>query len=305
MQPTRLLTAALFAGACAGTAAAHDTWFEQRGDTPATIVLALGTGNQFPKQESSIGAEYLARQGCRNGDTAPARALKPLDPEAQALLLRPPPGARTCWVQLTPFEVTLAPDKIAIYLQDILASPEIRQTWAALAARGLPWRERYTKNARIELGGSAPSATPTPLGLDLHLETGGEPAQTGRALTAQALRDGQPLPGLALQWRHEDSRLGIWRRTDAHGRVHFTPPLTGRWVLRGVDLQLSADDPTRWDSRFATLAFEVEPAASTPPAVAAVADQNTKSFRLNARSTNQTDATVAISSDPPPSTATR
>ena len=258
----RTTIACLWLGAWA-CAQAHDTWFERRDEVASSPELALGTGNRYPRQESGVGTEYLARQGCRSAASEQVRPLKAMGQEAAALLLHAPAGASSCWAQLTPFEVTLAPDKIAVYLQEIQAGPEVRQVWAAMAARGLPWRERYVKNARIELG-AVPDPRPTPLGLDLHLETGASGPRVGQLLSAQALRDGQPLPGLALAWRSADSPLALWRRTDAQGRVSFTPPLPGRWLLHGVDLRQDPQDPQRWDSRFTSLAFDVAAAATTP-----------------------------------------
>jgi hypothetical protein len=135
-------------------------------------------------------------------------------------VLQAPRGAGTCWVQLRPFDVEVAPDKVPVYLQDIQAKPEVRAAWAAMQARGLPWNERYTKHARIELG--LPSAWAAPVGLDLHIENAGSNVSVGSTLSVQALRDGQALPGLALELRSEASPLGIWRRTDAQGRIAVT-----------------------------------------------------------------------------------
>ncbi len=261
-----LLTAslALALTLAAGPATAHDSWFETQpalAEGAGGALLALGTGNLYPLQETGIDARYLARQGCRAaGQTAAGAAplaLKALRNTPTSLLLRAPKPAATCWVQLTPFDVELAPDKVPVYLQDIQATPEIRATWAAMQARGLPWRERYTKHARIELG--PPSAGPAPLGLDLRIENAGTSMRVGTNITAQALRDGQPLAGLALELRSDSSPLGIWRRTDAQGRISVSAPLPGRWLLRGVDLRVSDADPERWDSRFVTLAFDVAP----------------------------------------------
>ena len=261
-----LLTAslALALTLAAGPATAHDSWFETQpalAEGAGGALLALGTGNLYPLQETGIDARYLARQGCRAaGQTAAGAAplaLKALRNTPTSLLLRAPKPAATCWVQLTPFDVELAPDKVPVYLQDIQATPEIRATWAAMQARGLPWRERYTQHARIELG--PPSAGPAPLGLDLRIENAGTSMRGGTNLTAQALRDGQPLAGLALELRSDSSPLGIWRRTDAQGRISVSAPLPGRWLLRGVDLRVSDADPERWDSRFVTLAFDVAP----------------------------------------------
>ena len=261
MSPARLFFTLSLAASCAA-ALAHDTWFEAlpasaTAPAPAAPLLALGTGNQFPLFDSGIDMAYVLRQGCRTVD-GPPRALQRVRNDDTTLVLRPPAGASTCWVQLQPFEVELAADKIEIYLKDILATPEVRTTWAAMHARGLPWRERYTKHARIELG--AASAERTPLGLDLHIESEGQPLRAGQTMTVQALRDGLPLAGLALELRSDTTPLGLWRRTDAQGRIQVPLPFAGHWLLRGVDLRVAKDpagQPQRWESRFVTLAFDV------------------------------------------------
>ena len=275
------LAAALALTLATGAARAHDTWFETLPAGPGssgTALLALGTGNQYPVQETGIDAHYLVSRGCwaaaatsagpptrtQAGGAAPL-ALKALRNTPTSLLLQAPKTATTCWVQLTPFEVEVAPDKVAVYLKEIQATPAIREAWAAMQARGLTWRERYVKHARVELG--TPSAAPAPTDLDLHLETAGQPVRVGSSFSAQALLNGQPLAGMALELRSETSPVGIWRRTDAQGRIEVTAPLPGRWLLRGVDLHVSATDPDRWDSRFATLAFDVAPAAAAAPSL--------------------------------------
>jgi hypothetical protein len=299
--------------AFAPAAFAHDSWFETRPGKPGKpgvsgeVALALGTGNQFPKYETGIGAEYLAAQGCVAADGATVQAMKPQGNDDSALLLRAPRGAVSCWMQLQPFEVTVAPDKVPLYLKEIQASPEIRATWAAMQARGLPWRERYVKHARIDIGAgllepaSQPATTRSttpPLGMDLRIERdSAAPLRVGSSVRAQVLRDGVPLANQALEFRSDVSPLGIWRRSDADGRVTLPLPLAGNWVLRGVDLRVSSSKPDEWDSRFVTLAFAVLPAAA--------ANQNGSSFKLNARSTNQAAAMAAISSEPPSSTTRR
>jgi len=280
-----LLALALAAPAMAR---AHDTWFERLDANDAAPRLALGTGSRFPVQESGIDARYIVASGCRA-----ARLATSLQATAQAdsaLQLRATPGAATCWLQTTPFEITLAPDKIALYLREVNPDAGLRAAWADMQRRGLPWRERYVKNARIELG--TPSALPAPLGLDLVIEHAGR-LVPGQDFAVRVLRDGQPLPGLAVELRSDASPLGIWRRSDVQGRLTMPAPAAGRWLLRAVDLRLSTTTPDSWDSRFATTAFEIGP------------DQNGSSLRLNALSTSQAEATAAISSEPPSSTARR
>jgi hypothetical protein len=274
----RVVTAAvLLAGA--GAAAAHDTWFET---VPgAGWRLALGTGNQFPVQETGVGANYVVRQGCAGPRGAlPLKALSNTD---TALVFSAAVDATDCWAQLEPFEVTLAPALIDVYLREVNPTPANLAAWQDLAARGKPWVERYVKHARVVRAG-ATAAQPSGLGLDALLESTGPHV-------FRILRDGQPLPDFAVELRHERARVGVWQRTDAEGRVRFTPTLAGQWLLRGIDLRLSTARADTWDSRFVTLAFSV--------------DQNGIKASPKARSTNQPAETAAMSAEPAANTAQR
>ena len=249
----RLAAAAALACAMA-PACAHDTWFERLSGTRGAALLALGTGNQFPGRETGVGAEYLVQQGCQTSADQPAvaspPALTPVRNTPAALLLRAPAGAQGCWIQMSPFDIELPPDKVALYLDELNASASLRATWAALQVRGLPWRERYTKHARIELlpGGAA---TPVAMGMDALLQ------RSGGQLVFTLLRDGQPLPDLAVELRGTAPGASAWHRTDSQGQLRLDEPPPGRWLLRTIDLRLAPDANDRWDSRFLTLAFDV------------------------------------------------
>lgn len=283
---TRTITIALFLSAWLATSAqAHDTWFERlSGDR-----LALGTGNQFPRQESGLDPRFIAASGCRAARVATTLAVTRAT--EHTLELRAAPGASTCWLQSAPFALTLEPDKIDLYLREANPGPALRAAWAELRSRGLPWRERYVKHARVELG-DAPSATPAPLGLDLAIEHEG-PIEPGQTFAVRVRRDGVPLAGQAVELRSEDSPLGVWRRSDEQGRLTFPALLPGRWLLRAIELRLSATEPDTFDSRFATTAFQIG------------GTQIGMNFSSNARSANQAAASAAITSEPPISTTRR
>ena len=242
---TATLAAALVA--CSMAASAHDTWFAPRpSGSPNEVALTLGTGNQFPVQETGVGIEYLVRSGCRSDARDRPIALQRVDDKPTALWLRA--SARSdrplsCWAQLTPFEVQLAPEKIGVYLKDIQASDEVRRQWAQMSARGVPWKERYTKHARIELQPDAGAAQPVDMGMDVLIESSQRPLRPGQHLQFRVLRDGAPLPDFAVEMRNERSPLGLWRKTDAQGCVSFVAPLPGRWVVRGTDLRLVTANP--------------------------------------------------------------
>ena len=259
------LSAVLFSAA----ALAHDTWFRALPADGGAPLLALGTGTRFPAQESGIGVEFLARQGCSMQaagasarTTQPVQRLKPLRNVANALLLRGPAQAQSCWVELLPLDIELAPDKVQIYLREVQADPALRAAWAEIQQRGLPWKERYTKHARIDFGPGV--AQPAPMGMDIVRE----PSEDS-SLNFRVLRDGLPLPGLAVEWVSDRIAVGIWRRSDAEGRVKVPALPAGSWVLRAIDLRLSTVEPDHWDSRFVTLAFEVPQTAVSGSASAA------------------------------------
>lgn len=263
VHPRLQRIALLLAALCAATGArAHDTWFAaQPADGRGGVALSLGTGNQFPRYETGIGYEYLVKSGCRAGAHGATLPLQRATEARSELQLRVRTGGEppaSCWAQLAPFEVELPPEKIAVYFKDIQASAAVRDAWAQMSARGVPWKERYTKHARIDLrDDAADAATPVNMAMDVLLESPQRPLASGQALQFRVLRDGQPLPDFAVELRSALSPLGVWRKTDAQGRVDFVAPLPGRWVVRGVDLRLSATEPDRWESRFVTLAFDV------------------------------------------------
>jgi Domain of unknown function (DUF4198) len=239
-------------------ARAHDTWFEAlpATTTAAGTELALGTGNQFPLMESPLAASSLVEHGCidATGQRLPLPAQRSTP---QALRLLAPAQARSCWAQSESFDVTIGPELVAVYFKEIQAPASVREAWAQMQQKGLPWRERYVKHARIELGDPSTAPASTPLAMDLQLLIDDTPLRAGSRISAVVTRDGQALAGQAIELRGDSSKLGFWRRSDAQGRVQFTVPLAGRWLLRGTDLRLSTDKPDTWDSRFITLAFEV------------------------------------------------
>lgn len=293
---------ALAAALAASAAHGHDTWFAPLpGDTPGSVALALGTGNQFPVHESGIDVKHLLFSGCRGEVPGSLMALQRTADAPTALNLRVRADrqqALTCWAQTASFEVMLPDDKIALYFKEIQAPASVRETWAAMRARGIAWKERYTKHARIELNPGVNATRPVNMAMDAVLEAPQHTPRRGDALQFRVLRNGHPLPDFAVELRGNQLPIGLWRKTDAEGRVHFAAPLAGRWVLRGTELRLSETEPDVWESRFVTLAFEIENDPSGRP-------QAGNKASPKARSTNQTAATPAINTEPPAITVRR
>jgi len=257
MKHTLAVISLLFAAA---GAAAHDTWFPD-------VRVRLGRLDEvLPERSYAMGkldvegAEHLALSGCRDGDGRPMRLTAVRD-TSTALLLRASgpreaPGM-SCWAQLKPSEIELAPEIVKLYLDEIHATDAVRQAWSAMQARGVVWKERYVKHARIEAGGGSAALQPSGMDLDILLEAGLRVPRAGEVLAFQVLRDGRALPGQPMELVDGQGRSGGWALTDGEGRVRFTLPASRRWLLRGTQLQPSAADPDIWESGFVTLAFEV------------------------------------------------
>ena len=255
--------AALLAALCMGTSQgwSHDSWLSPaRGAAPpGQVALELATGNRFPVQEFGNSAAGVVQAACATA--AGARlALRPLREQAKWLdLSAPVPKAGeqslSCWLELAPAEIEIEPRLVEVYFTEIRTSAANRQAWAALQARGLPWRESYRKFARIELGQDAVARQPA--GLDLEIVVlGNKPIAVGEPLEFQVLRDGRPFAGFPVELVSERSALGIWRESDADGKLRHSLPFAGRWLLRGTDLRPSGERPDTWESRFVTLAIE-------------------------------------------------
>jgi hypothetical protein len=261
--------AALAVLCAASSAQAHDSWLAPARDDPPPnqAGIELATGTRFPLQQFGQSIGSVARSGCIGADGG-ALALAPLQEHERWLDLtvsmRQGQGAPlACWVELGAVDIELEPKVVEIYFRDIRPPASIRDTWAAVHARKLPWRESYRKFARIELavppGTSAASieAARRPLGLGLEIVVlGAAPVAVGQPLAFQVLRDGQPLPGLAVELVSERNPFGIWRETDAKGQLRHSLPFGGRWLLRATELRPAVRRPDAWESRFVTLAIE-------------------------------------------------
>jgi len=253
----------------AGTAAAHDSWLSPSGATsPVPAALELATGTRFPLQQFGPAAVSVVQAQCDDG-SGHRLPLRPVHEHPQRLALEAAADGRatrsplSCWAELREAEIELEPRVVQVYFAEIHASAALRAAWTALRERGLPWRERYRKFARIELGADRDlpagslAAVRRPAGLDLEIVVLGDgPVAVGELLEVRVLRDGQPLAGFPVELVSERNAVGVWRETDAGGAVRHRLPFAGRWLLRGTDLRLAEGQEGAWESRFVTLAVE-------------------------------------------------
>jgi Domain of unknown function (DUF4198) len=244
-----------------GTTHAHDTWFEALDSTDrGELVLALGTGNQFPAFDSPLRIDSVKAAGC--GDTTGKGVpLRWMADQPQRMLMRttrpvPIGMALSCLARLATAEVSIDNATVELYFKEVRPSESVRSHWAQLRDKGVKWQESYTKLARIMMPGNMASGD-TSQGLDLRVENTNAVLRVGDTLQVQMLRNGQALPGIAMELCNDLSPVGIWRKSDEQGRISFPLPLAARWLLRGVDLRPAANAAERWESDFLSVAFEV------------------------------------------------
>lgn len=258
--------------ACAAlspVAQAHDTWLSVAPGDPVSGLLRLevGFGNRYPLREGGPSAASVQGGGCREAGSQRDQALLPRQERPEFLEMRARVDATSgvaCWLELKPNNVEITPELVAQYFDEIRAPAAQRELWAQQRSRGVSWRETYRKFMRIELparagktGAAADlSVLRQPQGLGLEIvPLGAEAIRVGQPVAFQMLLDGQPLAGQAVQLVSERSPLGIWRQTDAQGRLRETLPFGGQWLLRATRLEPPTTDTEPWRSRFITLVF--------------------------------------------------
>ncbi|RYY79762.1 MAG: DUF4198 domain-containing protein [Comamonadaceae bacterium] len=221
----------------------------------------MTTGTHYPVPQFPVNPTTVVQPGCSDGQNR--LALRPLQVSAESLTLLPVTrGAPllACWAELTEYGVDLPPDLIPVYLDEIHASPALRDLSARNQRDGKGWSERYRKFMRFEptvaqASPAARAAARQPVGHGLELVVqGDQPVVPGVPFQVRLLRDGQPLAGLPIQLVDQRGQ-GEWASTDAQGLLGTVVPAAGAWMLRGVDLRPTPD--RRWESRFVTLVLEV------------------------------------------------
>lgn len=172
--------------------------------------------------------------------------------------------AVACWLELRPVELTLTPELVQVYFRDIRAPQAVRDAWASQQSAGIVWKEIYRKYVRIEapLPGAeavtASAAMRLPRNYPLELvPVGHEPVVARAEAEFQALAGGRPVPDLAVEFVSLRNPAGIWRQTNADGRIRLALPFGGEWLLRSTVLSIPKSPQEPWRSSFATLTVQV------------------------------------------------
>lgn len=257
-----LLAVAFVALLVAAPASAHDTWLLSRSASArpgATLELSLTSGMGFPENDAAVAADRLVATGLRlAGRTTP---LAVAGPERGGLRLTATPsaaGVAVAWAETKPRTLTIEPQELHHYLEEIGALETVGREWEA---RGRPeWRESYVKIAKaiLRVGGGEDASWGEPLGLALELVPEADPTRLrpGETLPVRLLLAGHPVADLAIGALGAGARATL-TRTDAEGRARVIIDRSGPWLLRATLIRPPATAEAPWQSHFTTLTLHV------------------------------------------------
>lgn len=269
MHGPRRALAALALCCLTSVAWAHDTWLQVAAQQPGSGLLGLemGSGARYPASEAAVAGWRLVRAGCAD-EAGTGHALAPRQERDLVLVLRARTGsahALGCWTELRPVDVVLAPGLVEAYLREIRAPQAVKDAWAARQKAGVGWKEIEHRSLRIETAvpGASPAASwaalRQPRGAPLELVPVGDVRlRAGVAAEFQALANGRPVAGLAVEAVSRRHPIGVWKETDAHGRIQLALPESGEWLLRAAVLAIPPTPQDAWRSNFATLVVQVQ-----------------------------------------------
>lgn len=264
---TRRFTVVLAAGLVSGAGAglAHDTWLlpARFAVAPgASVSLDLTSAMRFPAPESSVQPDRIAGSEFRI-----AGRTRPLDVKgvrAEALELSaalPEQGVAALWVESRPRSLTLKPDQVEEYLNEVGAPETVRARWKTTQS----WRESYRKAAKTFVRVGEPGGDRSweePVGIALEIVPAKDPTtlRAGDELPVRVLHNGKPLSGFSLYAVAAGMAKAVMRTTDQDGRATFTLTAPGPWLLKGTLIEPSTAAETDWQGLFTTLTVSAGPA---------------------------------------------
>jgi uncharacterized GH25 family protein len=262
---TRSILLLLALASFAGVSAAHETWLlpaSMRIRAGEPVALSLTSGMAFPADDFAIQPARVVRAEARLGK----RIEQLKKPKLQAMSLRylwtpRADGVAAIGIELGPRKLTLEPNLIEEYLQEIHASSVVRAQWDSMPSPKR-WRESYVKHASSFIRVGPPrkdESWKSPLGLGLEIIPEADPTalSAGDKLPVRVMRRGKEIAGFALGARREGDSTATFVFTDGDGRATVRLPAQGRWLLFGTDLRPARERGLEWRSDFVTATIGV------------------------------------------------
>lgn len=250
----------------ASAAAAHDTWvLPARPAVPrgSEVSLDATSGMSFPALDFAIQPDRISVARSRLAGKTAEIPRRTGAKHSLKLAVRPQGEGIAClWIESKPKSIDLKPNEVREYLEEIGALDTVGKEWSAAGSTGR-WREIYTKHAKtfVAVGaaeGDRSWAEPAGMRLEFVPEADPTRLQAKGDFSVRLLKEGRPLPEFPVGMVQAGQKTGEVRKTDANGRVSFTPDKKGWILLRATDLRRAGSPEADWESDFATLTLRVE-----------------------------------------------
>ena len=268
MKRILIFVVSLYAGLCA-SADAHDRFlkldsFHLQPNSKAAIQLFNGT---FTTSEKPVGREWMADvsvidpSGARMSPAASAwrddAKMSTLDVETGSA------GDYVVGLATKVKSIVLKADRFNHYLDhdgipDVLAA---RQRDGEL---GKDARERYAHHAKalIQVGDAQTDSFKASLGHPVEIIPQQDPygLKIGQAQQVLCVKNGKPIAGQFVTAGYErdgNVKAAPSARTDANGVASIVLDSPGKWFVKFIHMEKSGDPEFDYESRWATLTFEV------------------------------------------------
>jgi uncharacterized GH25 family protein len=260
----RLVRASLLAAVAIGSflvpaaASAHDFWIEPSTYRPAPLqrvtlrhrVGAHFLGDPVPRDEGLlVRFAAIADDGERRVPGVHGR-----DPAG--LAQAPQTGTLVVAYESRGSVAELTPDKLALYAEEEGVASQLPAGWQGKAVM----RDRFSRSVKsllvVQDGGSA--GFDRVAGLPLELVPLADPATlaAGGTLPLRLLWQGKPVAGIQVAALSRlDPAKPLLARTDGEGRVAFTLPRTGEWLVKAVKIVPAKDAAVDFESVWTSLTF--------------------------------------------------
>lgn len=258
------LTGALFLG-LAGMAQAHDSWLEPKSfqiATGAAVPLTFYVGHHGEQRSSKLAPRpkwLLSLQSYGPNGVTDLLATRGFNPSRGIGFAVP--GTHMLALSTADFRHTMKPADFPAYMKEEgLAAAETAWKRAPIKSRMV--REAYRRHAKalVQVGPVPTEGAATRrLGQLLEIVPATDTFQLrpGAPLRATIWYAGKPLAGALVTLgsidRPKDELVGL--RSDAGGRVDFTMPGAGRWMLNVVWSVPTSRAATDYQTSFSSLTF--------------------------------------------------
>lgn len=264
----RLAGALLLVMVTATVLLAHDLFLKL--DTyfvpPQTTVRVAVLNGTFASSEGAVTPDRLrdlSVTGPTERRTLARDAWKPMGDTTWLTVLTGATGTYVIGASLLPREITLTAEQFNGYLEED-GIPDVLEARRTGGTLDRPARERYQKHVKaiLQVGDSRSAAFATTLGYPAELVPLANPysLSVGDTLALRCLVDGQPVVRqlvIAGGEHNGQAMRDIRARSDTDGVARFAIGAAGKWYVKFIHMVPAHRDSLDYESKWATLTFEV------------------------------------------------